>query len=138
MLAEANIPVGVMVAPIIPGLTDHEAPAILKEAKANGAKAAGYTLLRLPLTVEPVFREWLHREQPTKAEKVESLIRKARGGHLNESQWGQRMRGTGEIAEQIQSMFQVFRQKLGFESLPELDTTQFQVPKPKSGQLTLF
>jgi DNA repair photolyase len=138
LLSEANIPVGVMVAPIIPGLTDHEAPAILKEAKAHGARAAGYTLLRLPLTVEPVFREWLHREQPNKAEKVEHLIRQTRGGHLNESEWGQRMKGQGEIAEQIRLMFQVFRQKLGFESLPELDTTQFTRPKLKGGQLTLF
>ncbi len=117
MLSEANIPVGVLVAPIIPGLNDHEVPTILKAAKANGARNAGFVLLRLPLTVEPVFREWLYREQPNQAEKVEHLIRQTRGGNLNESTYGQRMKGTGEIAEQIRLMFQVFRQKLGFRSL---------------------
>ena len=137
-LALANVPVGVMVAPVIPGLNDHELPGILKAAKAHGAIDAGYVLLRLPMTVEPVFREWLRREQPTKSEKVESLIRQTRGGKLNESPFGQRMKGSGEIAEQIRSLFQVFRQKLGFAHLPELDTSQFQPPKPKGGQLTLF
>lgn len=137
-LAEAGVPVRVMVAPIIPGLNDHEAPAIMKAAKEAGASDARYVLLRLPLTVEPVFREWLSRTQPLKAEKVEGLLRQTRQGEMSDSAWGQRMMGTGEIADQIHSMFQVFRKKLGFQNLPEIDATQFHPPAPTSGQLRLF
>ncbi len=137
-LADAGIPVRVMVAPLIPGLNDHEAAAILKAAREAGAGDARYVLLRLPLTVEPVFREWLERTQPLKAEKVQNLIRDTRSGKLNESNWGQRMVGSGEIANQIRTMFQVFRQKYGFSDLPKLDTTQFIPPQPTTGQLRLF
>jgi DNA repair photolyase len=137
-LADAGVPVRVMVAPIIPGLNDHETPAILKQASDAGARDAGYVLLRLPLTVEPVFREWLNRTHPLKAEKIESLIRQTRSGKLSESTWGKRMSGTGEIADQIRSMFRVFEQKYGFENLPKLDATQFIPPLPKTGQLRLF
>ncbi len=138
MLAEAGVPVGVMVAPIIPGLNDSEIPAVLEAAKDAGAKAASYILLRLPLTVEPVFREWLSRTRPLQAEKIESLIRGTRGGKFSDSTWGRRMRGDGEIADQIRAMFRVFRQKLGFGDLPPLDCRQFQPPEPDSGQLRLF
>ncbi|MCG6156640.1 PA0069 family radical SAM protein [Rubinisphaera margarita] len=137
-LANAGVPVRVMVAPLIPGLNDHEAAGILKAARDAGAVDARYVLLRLPLTVEPVFREWLERTQPLKAEKVESLVRQTRSGKLNESNWGERMVGSGEIANQIRTMFQVFRQKYGFSNLPELDVTQFVPPQPSSGQLRLF
>ena len=137
-LAYANVPVGVMIAPIIPGLNDHEAPEIMKAAKEAGAGDIGYILLRLPLTVEPVFREWLERTQPLKSEKVENLIRQTRNGGFSSSTWGKRMVGTGEIAEQIRSMFRVFKQKHGFGDLPELDSSQFKPPKPTSGQLRLF
>ncbi|HUQ72890.1 MAG TPA: PA0069 family radical SAM protein [Planctomycetaceae bacterium] len=137
-LAKAGVPVRVMVAPLIPGLNDHEAPVVMQAAKDAGAGDAGYVLLRLPLTVEPVFREWLHRTQPLAAEKVEGLIRQTRAGKLNRSEWGERMRGTGAIAEQIGSMFQVFRQKLGFGRMPGLDCTQFQPATPRNGQRRLF
>lgn len=137
-LADAGVPVRVMVAPIIPGLNDHEAPAIMKKARDAGASDAGYILLRLPLTVEPVFREWLERTHPLKADKVENLVRQTRNGKLSDSTWGKRMVGTGEIAEQIRSLYQVFRQKYGFSNLPELDSTQFRPPTPRSGQLRLF
>jgi len=138
MLAEAGVPVRVMVAPIIPGLSDHEAPAVMKEARDAGATDVAYTLLRLPLTVEPVFREWLERTQPLKAAKIEGLVRQTRKGKLNDSTWGERMSGAGEIADQIRTMFQVFRKKYGFGRLPPLDASQFRPPRPTSGQLRLF
>ncbi|MEZ5940457.1 MAG: PA0069 family radical SAM protein [Planctomycetaceae bacterium] len=138
MLTEAGVPVRVMVAPIIPGLTDHEVPHILKEARVAGALDARYTLLRLPLTVEPVFLEWLKRTQPLKADKVEQLIRSTHDGELSESRWGKRMSGTGKMAEQIRTMFQVFRKKLNFDKLPGFDTTLFKPPQPRRGQLRLF
>jgi DNA repair photolyase len=137
MLAEAGVPVRVMAAPIIPGLNDHEIPAILTAAKEAGAGAAGYVLLRLPLTVEPVFREWLARTQPLKAEKVENYIRRTRGGKLSDSAWGKRMRGDGPVAEQINSLFKVFVRKLSFPGLPPQDCSHFRPPQ-RSGQMTLF
>lgn len=137
-LSKAGVPVRVMVAPLIPGLNDHEAPLILKAARDAGAQTASYTLLRLPLTVEPVFREWLHRTQPLKAEKVEGLVRQSRDGKLNDSTFGKRMRGTGEVADQIKTMFAVFHRKLGFSNLRPLDTQHFQPATPPSGQLRLF
>jgi DNA repair photolyase len=137
-LAKAGVPVRAMLAPLIPGLNDHEIAAVMKAVKDAGAGDVGYVLLRLPLTVEPVFREWLHRTQPLAADKVEGLIRQTREGRLNRSDWGLRMRGTGPIAEQITAMFRVFRQKYGFTSLPQLDCTQFQPAVPRSGQRRLF
>ncbi|MEO8496117.1 MAG: PA0069 family radical SAM protein, partial [Planctomycetota bacterium] len=139
MLAEAGVPVGVMVAPIIPGLNDSEVPSILAAAKAAGAMTAGFVLLRLPLTVEPVFKEWLERTQPLKAERVLGRIRETRGGKLNSSAFGERMVGSGEIAEQIKQMFRMFKRKHGLDSkLPPHDCSLFVPPVPKSGQLRLF
>ena len=139
LLSEAGIPTRVMTAPIIPGLNDAEIPAILAAAKDAGARSAGYVLLRLPYTVEPVFREWLTRTQPLKAEKVEGLIRQTRDGGMYRSQWGERQRGTGPIAEQVRQMFSIFAKKHGLDgSLPPYDFTQFQPPKPTTGQLELF
>lgn len=137
-LAQAGVPVQVMVAPLIPGLNDHEAPRVLEAARRAGATAASYTLLRLPLTVEPIFLEWLQRTQPLRAQKVIGLIRHTRDGQLNDATWGQRMVGTGELADQIQSLFRVFRQRFGFTDLPPLDASQFQPAVPRSGQLRLF
>lgn len=137
-LVDSGVPVRVMVAPIIPGLNDHEAPLIMKEAREAGASDARYILLRLPLTVEPVFREWLERTQPLKAEKVESLIRQTRSGKLSDSTWGKRMVGAGEISDVIRSMFRVFRKKYGYGDLPKLDASQFKPPVPTTGQLRLF
>ncbi len=137
-LTNAGVPVRVMVAPLIPGLNDHEAPAVMQAAKDAGALDARYILLRLPLTVEPVFREWLERTRPLQAEKVENLIRRTREGRLNRSAWGERMVGTGEIADQIQSLFQLHRRKLHFGDLPELDCRCFTPPTPRDGQLRLF
>jgi DNA repair photolyase len=137
-LAEAGVPTGVMVAPVIPGLNDSEIPSVLEAAREAGAQAAGYVLLRLPLTVEPVFREWLHRTQPLKVELVEKRIRHSRRGKLNNSTWGERMKGQGEVADQIGKMFRLFSQRFGFGRLPPLDASQFRPPAPRSGQLRLF
>lgn len=138
-LAEAKVPVGVMVAPIIAGLNDTEVPAILQQAAAAGASTASYTLLRLPLTVEPVFREWLERTQPDKQAKIEGRIRDTRGGGLNSSQWGERMRGSGEIATQIKNLFQIFARKYGLDqALPPLESKHFRRPSSDPEQLKLF
>jgi len=139
MLAQAGIPTRVMVAPIIPGLNDSEIPTILEAAQAAGARGASYILLRLPLTVEPVFREWLSRTQPLRAQKIEGLIRETRGGSLSSSGWGKRMIGTGQIAEQVRNLFRVFVQKYGLDqTLPPHDFSQFRSSIPRSGQLRLF
>ncbi|MEW4487227.1 PA0069 family radical SAM protein [Thalassoglobus sp. JC818] len=137
-LAEAGIPVRVMNAPIIPGLNDHEAPHILKAAREAGATDARYILLRLPATVEPVFQEWLDRTQPECRDRVNQRVRQTRDGQMSDATWGQRMVGTGEIANQIRIIFKVFRKKYGFCNLPELDSSQFVCPTPSNGQMKLF
>lgn len=139
MLSQAGVPTRVNVAPIIPGLNDNEIPAILEAAKGAGAVGAGFILLRLPMTVEPVFREWLARTQPLKLERIENLIRETREGKLSNSEWGKRMSGSGPIAEQIKNLFQIFVKKHHLDGkLPAYDFSQFTPPKPKSGQLRLF
>ncbi len=111
MLSENNIPVGVNIAPVIPGLNDEEIPAILKEAAANGAYSAGHSILRLPYSVKDLFVDWLKREFPGKASKVINRIRDTRGGKLNESQLGKRMSGEGEFAETIHRLFNLSCEK---------------------------
>ena len=139
MLANAGVPTRVLVAPVIPGLNDSEIPAILEAARTAGALAASYILLRLPLTVEPVFQEWLKRTQPLKAEKIERRIRETRAGHLYKSDWETRMTGTGQIAEQVRNLFRVFVQKYQFDNpIPPHDFSQFCPATPPSGQLRLF
>ena len=139
MLSEAGVPAGVMVAPIIPGLNDFEIPAILREAKASGAAAAGYVLLRLPRSVEPVFVEWLNRTQASHAEKVLGRVRNTRDGKLNSSAWGERMVGSGQMAAHIENTFHLYRRRYGLETrLAPLSRDRFQAPLPKSGQLRLF
>lgn len=138
-LTAAGIPVRVMVSPIIPGLNDSHIPAVLEAARDAGAQAASYILLRLPLTVLPVFQEWLERTHPTQRERIEHLIQNTREGQLNSSQFGERMRGTGPFAEQIQQTFRLFKRKFGYsDQLPALDYSRFEVPRPRTGQLTLF
>lgn len=136
-LSQAGIPVRVMMAPIVPGLTDHEIPDVLKAAREAGANDARYVLLRLPLTVEPVFLEWLTRTQPSKAERIKTRVRQTRSGELYSSNWGERMNGTGLIAEQIGTLFQLFYNKLGFSDLSPLSTTHFRNPHMPI-QRTLF
>src|SRR6185295_18896027 len=98
-LADAGIPVGVMTAPMIPGLNDHEMEAILEAATEAGATRAGFTVLRLPLEIKELFEEWLRQHRPDRAERVLSLIRQMRGGALYQAEFGTRMRGEGPIAQ---------------------------------------
>jgi DNA repair photolyase len=138
-LSRAGVPVRVLVAPVIPGLNDWEIPSILKAAGDAGASAAGYVLLRLPLSVRPVFEDWLARRLPLQRERIESLIRSTRDGHMNDARFGSRMRGTGSYAQHIKQTFKVFARQCGLDGpLPELNTSQFQPPTPASGQLRLF
>ncbi|MBS0207374.1 MAG: PA0069 family radical SAM protein [Planctomycetes bacterium] len=138
-LTAAGVPTMVMVAPIIPGLNDSEVPAILKAVAEAGALTAAYTVLRLPLTVRPVFLEWLERTRPDSRPRIEALIRASRHGKLNESEFGQRLRGSGPIGEQISQLFKAFRQKHGLtKKLPEYDCTQFLRPEIDDGQRRLF
>ena len=134
-LTEAGVPVGVNVAPVIPGLNNHEIPNILRRAREAGAQSANMILARLPLSVEPVFRAWLEDSFPDQSEKVLNQIRQCREGALNNSDFGTRMKGTGSIAEQIRSMFQVFAKQLGYTAQPKLDTSRFRKP---DGQARLF
>ena len=112
-LNEAGIPVGVMVAPVIPGLTDHEIPAILEAAKSAGAKSAAYVPLRLPLAVAPLFSDWLDRHEPGRKEKILGRIRGMRDGKLNDAKFGSRMNGSGAFAEIIGTVFHGTCNRLG-------------------------
>lgn len=136
-LAAAGIPVGVMVAPIIPGLTDHEMPSILEAAAAAGAVTAGYTIMRLPHAVKDVFLHWLDDHVPGKKDRVLSRVREIRGGKLNVSDWGQRMRGEGIFADQIRELFSVAARRAGLAARRlDLSTAHFRPPGGR--QLTLF
>ncbi|MEX2307554.1 MAG: PA0069 family radical SAM protein [Pirellulales bacterium] len=138
-LSEAGIPANVMVAPVIPGLTDREMPAILTAARNAGAESAGYVLLKLPTTVREVFTDWLRRSYPDRAGRIETLIRSTRGGRLNDSQFGRRQVGTGNVAELIADTFRIWTTKLGFaDDHPPLNRDAFRPPQPTSGQLRLF
>ena len=128
-LANEGVTVGVMVAPIITGLNDHEIPAILEAAAKAGARHASYVTLRLPLGVEELFFDWLRRSYPTKADRVESRLRELRGGKLSSSNFGERMKGQGIFAEQIRTLFRVHAKRLGLnQGERSLDTTQFRRP----------
>jgi DNA repair photolyase len=139
-LAQAGIPVGVLVAPVIPAITDHEMEAILAAAREAGASSAGYVLLRLPHEVKILFRQWLQDHFPERAKHVMSLINQARGGKDYDSQFGLRMRGTGPYAELLRKRFELASRKLGFDSSSnrhDLDTSKFCPPTPAAAQMTL-
>ncbi|MEE9212432.1 MAG: PA0069 family radical SAM protein [Phycisphaeraceae bacterium] len=128
-LADAGVPVTVMVAPVIPAVTDREMPAILKAASQAGATAAGYVLLRLPHQVKALFLDWLTRHFPDRAGHVESLIRSTRGGALYDPAYGKRHRGQGPFAAQIQQTFELFSRRYGLAGHPRpLVTTAFRRP----------
>ena len=128
-LRAAGIPVGVMVAPIIPGLTDHEVPAIVDACAKAGAQFAGYTIVRLPWAIAPLFEHWLEEHFPEKKEKVLQRIRSIRGGtKLNDSRWGSRIRGEGIFAEQIRSLFEIASRRAGLGERPKLSTALFRRP----------
>ncbi len=129
LLADAGVPVGVMVAPVIPGLTDHELPGILAAAAAAGARRAGYVLLRLPHAVKDVFLQWLDDHEPGKKERVVSRLRDLRGGKLYDATFGDRLRGQGIFAEQIRQMFEVATRRAGLNrEATGLSTAHFRRP----------
>jgi len=139
-LSEAGVPVGVLIAPVIPAITDHEIEDILSAARSAGATRAGYVLLRLPHELKILFREWLAEHYPDRAKHVMSLINQARGGKDYDSQFGVRMRGTGPYAELLRTRFDLAKRKLGFSGAEErhdLDTTLFRPPNLNTLQLNL-
>jgi len=138
-LTAAGIPAGVNVAPVIPGLTDHEIPAILEAAAAAGASGAGYIMLRLPYAVAPLFERWLEQHFPDRRDKVLNRVRDLRGGELYESGFGVRMRGRGPFADQVADLFEVSRRKVGLnEERRSLSAAAFRRPVAAGGQLRLF
>ena len=138
-LSDAGIPVGVMVAPIIPQLNDRDLEAILDAAAEHGARSAGWVLIRLPLEVAPLFREWLDAHYPRRAAHIMSLIRQMRGGRDYDSAFGSRMRGGGAFATLIEKRFELACKRLGFNRGREhagLDTSRFRPPRDeRQGEL---
>ncbi len=138
-LTDAGIPTSVMAAPLIPALTDHEMERILDAAKANGAKDAGYIVLRLPNEVSGLFKEWLLRHYPDKYTHVLSVLRTMRGGKDNRSDWGTRMRGLGPYAWQLGRRFDIATRRLGLAPMRmPLRTDLFTPPEETGAQLSLF
>jgi len=128
-LSGAGIPVGVFIAPVIPGLNDHEIPAILEKASAAGAQFAHYVMVRLPYGVSELFNSWLDQHFPDRKSKIIHRIESLRGGNLNDSRFGSRMRGSGICASQTNQMFNIFKKKYGYQDRPQpLDCTHFRIP----------
>lgn len=139
MLHDAGIPTGVMVAPVIPAINDMEIESILEAAYKAGARSAGYVLLRLPLEIKTLFREWLAQEFPDRADKVMALVQDMRGGRDNDPQFHSRMRGRGPYADMIAARFQVASRRTGFNiSMPKLDISLFRAPPKAGDQMDLF
>ncbi len=138
-LAAAGVPVRVLAAPIIPGLTDHELEAILEAAREAGARAAWWSLVRLPLEVEPLFRDWLARHRPERAARVLNRIAVHKGGRLNTSEWFTRFRGEGPEAALVARRAEIARRRLGLDArLPPLRCDLFRPPPRPGDQLSLF
>jgi DNA repair photolyase len=143
-LAKAGIPVGVMTAPMIPALNDHELESILEEAYKRGARRAGYVMLRLPLEIKDLFREWLEAHVPDRAARVMSLVRQMRGGKDYDAEWGQRMTGEGPVAQLLGQRFERACRQLGLNlERFNVDTKKFKVPaeamaERNGGQLSLL
>lgn len=138
-LSDAGIPTSVMVAPIIPGLTDQEMERILDSAHAAGAREAGYVVLRLPLEVSPIFKDWLLRHYPDRYRHVMSLIRSMRDGKDYDSEWGKRMKGAGPYAWQIGRRFEITAKRLGLNAERRtLRTDQFVAAGKDQEQLMLL
>lgn len=138
-LAKAGIPVGIMIGPVLPGLTDHEIPAILKAVAAAGAQSAHYTMLRLPYGVKDLFQSWLETHYPDRAQKVLNRVRDVRGGKLNDATFGARMTGEGIIADQIAAVFAMTKKKYGLDGgrTSALSTEHFR-RDARAAQLSLF
>ena len=135
-LAQAGVPVGVMVAPVVPAITDSEMPAILKAAREAGAKWAGFVVLRLPWAVAPLFERWLDEHYPDRKERVLGRVRDLRGGKLYDAKWGVRGRGEGIFAEQLAAIFEITCRRLGLnEEEREMSISSF---RRRTAQSTLF
>jgi DNA repair photolyase len=139
MLTQAGVPVAVMVAPIVPAITDTEIESILEACAEAGATAAGYVVLRLPLEIKDLFREWLDEHFPDRKAHVISLVRSMRNGLDYDPEWGKRQRGEGPYAKLIADRFAIALRRFGLNkpSLP-LDITQFRRPLQAGGQRDLF
>lgn len=134
-LAKSAVPVGIMNAPVIPGLTDHEMPKILKMAADNGALTAGYALVRLNGTIANLFRDWVHKAFPQKSEKILNQIADCHDGKLNDSQWHRRQKGAGNMAEIIAQVFRSSKKKyFRGKVMPAHDVTKFR----RGGNYQLF
>ena len=135
-LSQAGIPVGVLLAPIVPGLTDHEIPNLLKAAKKAGAMHANSILLRLPGAVESIFLDWVEEKFPLKRSKIESRIRSLRQGKLSDNRAGSRLRGKGIWAEQHKKLFELHAKKYGLTTKPpKLNLSAFADPEGSQGKL---
>jgi len=138
-LSQAGIPCLIGFAPAIPGLNDHELEAVLERGAAAGAVGAYFTLLRLPLEIKDLFREWLAAERPDRAARVMSLVRQTRGGKDYDPDWGKRMRGEGPIAELIAKRFKLAVNRLGLNQPREaMNLSLFRVPPRPGDQMSLF
>jgi DNA repair photolyase len=138
VLREAGIPVGVLVAPVIPVLNDHELESIVANAREVGALTAGYVMLRLPHEVKDMFESWLEIHVPLKARHVMNRIRDMCNGREYDSRFGRRMRGSGVYAQLIQKRFQSALKRQSFQGMPRFDTSRFRVPEKDESQLDLF
>jgi len=136
-MAENRIPVGVNIAPIIPGLNDKEIPKILKESAARGAVHAGKIMLRLPYAVKDLFLDWIQKEFPEKANKIINSIKEVRGGKLSSSEWKKRMTGEGELADAIHKLFHMSCRKYGLNAI-KTELTNENFIRSKSKQLEIF
>jgi DNA repair photolyase len=137
-LTDAGVPVGVMMAPLIPGLTDEEIPTLLKAAADAGARHAYYVTVRLPLAVRPIFLDWLEREEPARADKVRHALEEMREGKLNVAEFGDRMMGKGVRAQMIDNLFKLSARRCGL-NMTELGITTENFRRPPQGpQLDLF
>lgn len=136
-LSRAGIPAGVLVAPVIPVLNDHEIETILEKVRQAGALTAGYVMIRLPHEVKELFRDWLQQHVPLKAEHIMNRIRDLRGGKEYSAEFGQRMRGTGVFADMVEKRFSIACKKCGFSGMPGFDSSQFVKPGSEQ-QFSLF
>lgn len=136
-LAAAGVPVGVLVAPVIPVLSDPELESILAAAHSAGARWAGYVLLRLPLEIKDLFADWLQRHYPDSAQHVMNRVCDMRGGRAYDARFGARMRGTGVFADLLAQRFKLAVKRLGFAQPPDLDVHAFQAPR-SGPQMSLF
>jgi DNA repair photolyase len=137
VLRDAGVPVGVLLAPMIPMINDMELEKLMTEAKAAGALSASYVMLRLPLEVAPLFEEWLQAHYPQRAEHVMSLVRQSRGGQVYDSRFGSRMRGEGVFAELLAQRYSIAVKRLGLNQRDsfKLDCEAFC---PPGGQMSLL